>query len=226
MIYAFICTRSKEFRDTTKKLSSYLSRAGIHAKFLVNQKSIFSGYAEAFKKFDVQDNDVVILCHDDIEILNDPDVFKNIIVTSCLQRDTGFVGVAGTTHLTQDAVWWNRDIWSQGKHRGHVYHGSDILRADSTYYGKPGRVVCMDGVFLAARGEVLKDIGLDKPSYLEGDWDFYDIHYTVSAHRKKYSNKVVPVQILHNSYGTPREPWDRNRKAFIRNTPLPIVVDL
>jgi hypothetical protein len=86
--------------------------------------------------------------------------------------------------------------------------------------------VCMDGVFLAARGEVLKDVGLDKPSYLEGDWDFYDIHYTVSAHRKKYNNKVVPVQILHNSYGSPREPWDRNRKAFIRNTPLPIVVDL
>jgi hypothetical protein len=224
MIYAFICTRSKDFSDTTKKLSSYLSRAGISTKFLVGQKSIFSGYANAFKKFDVQDNDIVIMCHDDIEILTDPEVFKNIIVETCLQRETGFIGVAGTTLLANDAVWWNHELWQQGKHRGHVYHGNDILSADSTYYGKPDNVVCMDGLFLAARGEVIKKVGLEKPEYFEGDWDFYDIHYTVSAHRKKYKNKVVPISVLHNSHGelVGRDSWHKNRQAFIENTRLPI----
>ena len=53
------------------------------------------------------------------------------------------------------------------------------------YYGKPDQVVCMDGLFLAASGKVLREIGLDKPEYFEGDWDFYDIHYTVSAHKKR-----------------------------------------
>jgi hypothetical protein len=221
-IYAFICTRSKDLSDTSQRLASYLSRAKVNTKFLVNQKSIFGGYANAFKKFEIQDNDIVILCHDDIEILNDTKVFTNIIANTCLQRETGFVGVAGTTHLSENAVWWNHILWQQGKHRGHVFHGQDILESDSTYYGKPGQVVCMDGLFLAARGEVLKDIGLDKPDYFEGDWDFYDIHYTVSAHKKKYKNKVVPIQILHNSHGTPREPWEKNRQAFINNTQLPI----
>jgi len=226
MIYAFICTRSKNFNDTTKKLSSYLSRAGIKTKFLVGQKSIFSGYSNAFKKFNIQDNDVVILCHDDIEILNDPDIFKNIIVQTCLQRETGFIGVAGTTHLSKDAVWWNRELWQQGKHRGYVFHGSDVLTADSTYYGPPGQVVAMDGLFLAARGSVLREVGLDKPDNFEGDWDFYDIHYTVSAHKKKYKNKVVPISILHNSHGelAGRESWHKNRQAFIQSNQLPILV--
>ena len=224
MIYAFICTRSKEFGDTTKKLSSYLSRAGIKAKFLVGQKSIFDGYSNALERFDIQDTDIVILCHDDIEILTDPEVFKNIIVSNCLLHDTGFVGVAGTTELSLDAVWWNHGLWQQGKHRGHVYHGKDILTADSTYYGKPEQVVCLDGLFLAANGKVLKEVGLKKPEYFEGDWDFYDIHYTVSAHKKKYKNKVVPIQILHNSGGelVGRDSWHKNRQAFIEKTNLPI----
>ena len=226
MIYAFICTRSKNFSNTTKKLSSYLSRAGVSTKFLVGQKSIFSGYSNAFKKFNIQDDDIVIMCHDDIEILTDPDVFKNIIVKTCLQRETGFIGVAGTTHLSEDAVWWNHMLWQQGKHRGHVYHGSDILEADSTYYGKPDRVVCMDGLFLAARGQVIREVGLDKPEYFEGDWDFYDIHYTTTAHKKKYLNKVVPISVLHNSHGelVGRDSWHKNRQAFIERSNLPIII--
>ena len=226
MIYAFICTRSKDFYPTTKKLSSYLSRANVSTKFLVGQKSIFGGYANAFKKFDIKDDDIVIMCHDDIEILSDPKVFLDIIVSNCLKHDTGFIGVAGTTHLSEDAVWWNHNLWQQGKHRGHVFHGNDILTADSTYYGKPDRVVCMDGLFLAATGKVLREVGLDKPEYFEGDWDFYDIHYTVSAHKKKLKNLVVPIQILHNSKGelAGRDSWHKNREAFIKNTHLPIFI--
>ena len=225
-IYAFICTRNKNFRDITKTLSSYLSTAGIKTKFLVNQKSIFEGYTLAFNKFKIEDDDIVILCHDDIEILTDASVFKRIIVSSLFDKKTGFVGVAGTTHLSEDAIWWNKDMWQQQKHKGFVYHGEDILKSDSTYYGPPGRVVCLDGLFLAAKGKTLRDIGLQKPSHFEGDWDFYDIHYTISAHNKKYHNKVVPINILHNSYGdlAGRDSWHKNRLAFISKNNLPIII--
>jgi len=226
MIYAFICTRSKELNETTKRLSSYLSRANINTKFLVNQKSIFEGYSKAFKKFDIQDNDIVIMCHDDIEILTDPEVFKDIIVNTCLKVETGFVGVAGTTFLSKDAVWWNQDNWRQGRHRGHVYHGKEIMTADSTFYGPPGQVICMDGLFLAASGKVLREVGLSKPEYFEGEWDFYDIHYTVTAHKKKYKNMIVPVSVLHNSKGelVGRDSWHKNRQAFIERVNLPLAL--
>ena len=166
------------------------------------------------------------MCHDDIEILTDPELFIRIIVKSLLDKKTGFVGVAGTTHLSEDAVWWNHRLWQQGKHRGFVYHGNDILSADSTYYGKPDRVVCLDGLFLAAKGSTIKTVTLDKPEYFEGGWDFYDIHYTVSAHEKKYHNKVIPLNILHNSKGelVGRDSWHKNRQAFINRKNLPIII--
>jgi len=225
-IFAFICTRSKNFSDTTKNLSSYLSRAGVKTKFLVGQKSIFDGYSSAFEKFEISDDDIVIMCHDDIQILTDPELFTRIIVESLFDKEVGFIGVAGTTHLSENAVWWDQNVWRQGKHRGHVYHGDDILKAQGTYYGACGRVVCMDGLFLAAKGSTLKDVGLNKPEYFEGDWDFYDIHYTVSAHLKKYKNKVIPVSILHNSHGelVGRDSWHKNREAFISKTPLPLAL--
>ena len=205
-------------------MSSYLSRAKVNTKFLVGQKSIFEGYANAFKRFDIQDNDVVILCHDDIEILTDPEVFRDIIVKTCLGVEAGFVGVAGTTHLSENAVWWDQNIWRQGKHRGHVYHGSEIMTADSTYYGSPGQVIAMDGLFLAASGRTLKKVGLEKPEYFEGGWDFYDIHYTTTAHKSKLKNYVVPISVLHNSKGelVGRDSWHKNRQAFIERSNLPL----
>jgi len=226
MIFAFICTRSKSLTKTTKKLASYLSRAKIETKFLVNQKSIFGGYSSAFKKFNVQDTDIVIMCHDDIEILTDTEELKDIIVTNCFKHDTGFIGVAGTTHLSEDAIWWNQQIWQQGKHRGFVYHGEDKFNCESTFYGSCGQVVSLDGLFLAASGKTLKKIGLDKPDYLEGDWDFYDLHYTITAHKKGLKNLVVPIQLVHNSKGelTGRDSWHKNRLAFINKHQLPIFV--
>ena len=84
----------------------------------------------------------------------------------------------------------------------------------------------MDGLFLAARGEVLREVGLDKPEYFEGGWDFYDIHYTITAHEKKYHNRVLPINILHNSKGelVGRDSWHKNRQAFIDRTNLPIII--
>jgi len=224
MIYAFICTRSKKLNETATKLSRYLSSASISVKFLVNQNSIFSGYSKAFISNDIKDDDIVILCHDDIEILTDKSLFLEILVNNCLKSSVGFVGVAGTKKLTQNAIWWNPDVWREGKHSGVVWHGTDALHPDLTYYGHYGQVVVMDGLFLAASGRTLKKVSLEKPDYLHGDWDFYDLHYTLTAHKKGLKNLVVPICILHNSKGelVGRDGWDENRKLFIQKHNLPI----
>jgi len=67
-------------------------------------------------------------------------------------------------------------------------------------------------------------VGLEKPDYFTGDWDFYDIHYTASAFLKGYTNKVIDLNILHNSRGelVGRDSWHLNREAFIANTELPL----
>ena len=222
-IYAFICTRDKNLNETTKKLVSYLSSCNVATKVIVGEKSIFSGYKRAFERAKPEDNDIIILCHDDIEILSSKEHFAASLSHRLGDNRTGFVGVAGTTHLSNDAIWWNHHLWSQGKHRGLVYHGKTLEDAKSTYYGQNDKVLVLDGLFLAAKARVLKDIGLEKPEYLEGDWDFYDIHYTFTANLKGYNNYVVPIFILHNSHGelAGRDSWHKNRVNFINKHSLP-----
>ena len=193
---------------------------------LIGKKSIFEAYKEGVDNIILNDNDVVIFCHDDIEIVMDPQKFVDVIVKASRQNNSGFFGPAGTTHLSESAVWWDHSLWAQGKHRGLVLHGKDIKAAEYTYYGNPGRVVCLDGLFLAIQGKALKKLDLSKPDYFEGDWDYYDIHYTIQAHQKGLYNTVEPIFMIHHSRGelAGRDSWHKNREAFIQRTDLPIVI--
>lgn len=193
---------------------------------LIGKKSIFQAYKEGVDNIILNDNDVVIFCHDDIEIVMDPQKFVDVIVKASRQNNSGFFGPAGTTHLSESAVWWDHSLWAQGKHRGLVLHGKDIKAAEYTYYGNPGRVVCLDGLFLAIQGKALKKLDLSKPDYFEGDWDYYDIHYTIQAHQKGLYNTVEPIFMIHHSRGelAGRDSWHKNREAFIQRTDLPIVI--
>ncbi len=224
--HVFICTRQKCLSETTTRLADYFKSAGWKVKFLINEDSIFEAYSKAFESTEKNDLDNYILCHDDIEIFTEPKVFNRIIFNHTLRPERGFLGVAGTTFLSEDAVWWNQEAWRRGLHSGSVFHGEDILTAKETYYGPPRQVVVLDGLFLAASGKTLKEIGLEKPEYFSGNWDFYDLHYTVKAHQKKLQNFVAPIQILHNSEGSlvGRDSWTANRQEFINNTRLPIFI--
>ena len=194
----------------------------------VNSSSIFSGYKRAFEQVNPDPNDIIILCHDDLEILNSKESFLEILLKSLTKEPkAGFVGVAGTTYLSEDAVWWNQEVWKAGLHSGYVLHGKDVCDAEPTYYGPYKEVVALDGLFLAATAKTIEKIGLDKPDYFEGDWDFYDILYTTSARKKGLINKTIPLFILHNSLGelVGRESWTKNREAYIKNNRLPLTTN-
>ena len=224
-IYAIICTRDIELNPVTKKLVSKLSSIPAKVMLMVNQDSIFSGYKKAFDKVSPDDNDIFILCHDDIELLNTPDeLLKLISIVNA--EGYGFAGPAGTKLLGRDAVWWDQKRWSKGLHSGKVYHVGGTGEPYPTIYGPPSKVVALDGLFLAASAKTLKEVGLDKPDYLDGNWDFYDIHYTTTAHIKGFSNVTIPLKIIHHSSGeiVGREGWNESRLAFIKQHELPIGV--
>ena len=223
-IFAVICTRDKNLKEVTSNLISTLSSYKVDVKLLVNQSSIFNAYQKGVNKCDADPEDIIILCHDDIKILS---TYPQFIAAlgKCALKETGIVGPAGTTNLEEDAVWWNHDRWHAGYHRGFVKHYSNEQEAiHDTHYGPHGQVVALDGLFLAARKEVWEKIELSKPKYFEGDWDFYDIHYTIKAHQLEYKNYTVPIDMIHYSGGelVGRDSWHKNRQAFIANTQLPI----
>jgi len=243
-IFAIMCTRGKDLNPITNKLIDTLSSYGVEVKVLVNQQSIFSAYKKGVESCNADNKDIIICCHDDIDIRSSKSEFLSA-VAKCVHEKTGIVGPAGTTLLGEDAVWWNHDRWQQGLHRGCVNHFNlqkensyyesrkmDGTKEDGTgtitptNYGPPGRVVALDGLFLAARKEVWEAIGLEKPEYFEGDWDFYDIHYTTSAHNLGYHNHAISLNLIHYSSGelVGRDSWYKNREAFIKNTVLPLGV--
>ena len=226
-IHAFICTRSREeVSKTTNELLSYLSSCSINIILLANQTSLFSAYKRAFDKVSPKPEDIVILCHDDIEIREKPEIFIEKLKNSLKKESTGFAGPAGTTYLGGDAVWWDHDRWQQKLHKGKVTHVDPVGKEYVTLYGPPEDVVVLDGLFLAAKASVLEKIGLEKPEYFEGDWDFYDIHYTSQAFLKGYTNTIIDLDILHKSRGelVGRESWHKNRAAFVQNTQLPLIL--
>jgi GT2 family glycosyltransferase len=227
-IFAVICTRDKELGTVTSELVHTLSSYGVNIKLLTAQNSIFEAYQKGVDSCSANDEDIIILCHDDLQILSTKPQFIASLV-KCAYSETGIVGPAGTTNLGEDAVWWQQGRWQAGFHRGQVKHfipseTKDSPTIDTTHYGPHGRVVALDGLFLAARKEVWDHIELQKPKYFEGKWDFYDIHYTTKAHLLGYKNFTIPLDMIHHSGGelVGRDSWHKNREAFISHTQLPL----
>jgi len=225
--FAVICTRNPKLSSQTRGLVSKLSSFGVDVKLLVNQDSIFSAYHKGLTKCEASDTDIVIFCHDDIQILSNKENFIAAL-SICVKPKTGIVGPAGTTFLGENAVWWDHDNWKKGLHRGAVNHiaQEEPPTIDTTTYGPYGEVVALDGLFLAARKKVWEHIKVEKPTYFEGLWDFYDIHYTTTAHALGYNNYAVPIKMIHHSSGqlVGRDSWHKNRTAFIKHTTLPMKV--
>lgn len=225
--YAVLCTRDRsQVTRTTDKLVKFYVKCGIQVVLMAGQESIFTAYSNALNQINASDDDQIIFCHDDLEIRNTPEEFMKKLNSELSEEGVGFIGPAGTTVLTPDAVWWDHNMWKSGYHRGRVVHLDPQGQEYNTDYGPEGQVVVLDGLFLAAKVGVVRKVGLKKPEYFQGDWDFYDIHYTAKAHELGYKNKAFYMRILHHSRGelVGRDSWHKNREAFIRNTELPLSV--
>jgi len=195
--------------DKNIELQSYLEIVGFDVNYQIGKKSLFDAYYSGTT--DINDNDLVIMCHNDIKILSEPHFVKSIIQRTVPIDNVGFIGVAGTRYLDNSGKWWN----DQKSLLGSIFHGKDIENSKFKCFGPLfGCAVVLDGLFLAIKGETLKKIDLRKPRAFYGDWHYYDIYYTFQAHRLGFNNLVVPLQILHRSTGHFDKSWYKSRKAF------------
>jgi len=226
MITAIICTRADNGTHTRNNLLEFFNSCHIKTQLMINQTSIFNAYTQAIQVSPKENNDFFIFCHDDIEILCSKDSFLDVLNNYLSNPKIGFIGPAGTTHLDRECVWWNQQLWQQGKHKGLVFHGESLLKAQPTYYGPYGKVIVLDGLFLACNGKIINSIKTEKPKEFPGEWDFYDLYYTTQAYLNGYNNYAVPIPILHNSRGelAGRDSWHANRLAYrqLFNKHLPL----
>jgi hypothetical protein len=177
----------------------------------------------------LHDDTVIVLAHDDIQILSDNDTLIKYLEL-CNKPGVGFVGVAGSTAIgdykTVNGWWAARNF---GRTRGFVFQGKDEVSMTPNYFGVAGQVVVLDGCFLACSYKTLKTVGIDKPSYLSSDWDFYDMHLTMEAYLQGLNNYAAPIIIRHESPGNMRDQWFTARDEFFKryrnNLPIALPMD-
>ena len=158
-IYALICTRStKDITQTTDNLCMFLTQCGIKVVLMAGANSIFKAYHGALEKINPNSDDIVIMCHDDIEIRENHEVFVEKLKNTLKRDMVAFAGPAGTTFLDKDAVWWEHNRWKQGFHKGKVTHITPEGKEYLSDYGPPEDVVVLDGVFLAAKAKIIKEL--------------------------------------------------------------------
>jgi len=219
--YAVICTREEKYSSELTNLIDFYKECGFESiEVNVKAESMLEAYKNSVKKINPFNNDIIVFCHDDIEILLNPKQFNFVLEQKLLSKKVGFVGVAGSKILLPNACWWDYSSLSSGKGTGFVTHGDSLPKSTSTYYGPFGPACVLDGLFLACKGRLLKKVSLEHPDYLPYKWDFYDLHLTFQAHRLGFQNTTAPFFIKHSSSGLGAieagGEWNKNREAFIK----------
>jgi GT2 family glycosyltransferase len=171
-------------------------------------RSIAEGYNRGLRQCQGQH---VIFSHDDIEILS-PDL-PAIVASRLAEFDV--VGIAGTTRLV-DPVWFRAGppfIFGQVAHnRGPGVYMVDLFGAGSRV---AKGIQAMDGIFLAARVDVARQIGFDQDRF--DGFHLYDLDFTYRAHLAGFRLAVCcDIFVLHQSIGVYDEVWRHYAARFLQ----------
>ena len=160
-------------------------------------------------------NDIVVFCHDDIWF-NKPKWGKKI-QTHFNNSDYGILGVAGTTEIPKNGIWW-QDI--NGKHLsrvvGVVTHSVNgktwVSKYSGNYTDDIIETLNLDGLFFVIDKNRIKN---NFNENIKG-FHFYDLDFTFNNHLSGVKVGVVfNLKITHMSPGPTNSDWENNRKQFI-----------
>ena len=167
--------------------------------------SLCEGYNRGFAK---TRGDIVIFCHDDIEIIS-PD-FRARLMAHLRTNDV--VGVAGTTQLV--GANWNSAGWPH-VHGCVVHRGSDGNGFFFHCFGPPrsSSVEALDGLFIAAKRKVCEAIEFDAAVF--DGFHFYDLDFSYRAFAAGFRIAVPwDILILHASWGRNDASWQKYAQKF------------
>jgi len=166
--------------------------------------------AEAYNRgLDRATGDVIVLSHDDIDILA-PDFAARLLAHL---RDYDVVGVVGATRMAGPLP-----IWAGHPHlRGWITHHApgaaewlvDLLDPRPV----AGDVTVLDGVLLAARREVFASVRFDAVTF--DGFHGYDIDWSLRAARAGFRLAAAgDLRLVHASGGRYDDVWQRYAERF------------
>lgn len=169
-------------------------------------------------------NDIVLFIHNDI-IFNTNNWGK-ILLNKFNTSDHGILGIAGTTDLNENGVWWG----DSSKMIGSVFHKHNNKTFESKYSNSYNKeiidAVVIDGLFIGINKNKIQK------SFIEDfkGFHYYDISFCIENFLKGVKIGIIfDLKITHNSIGITNEQFENNRKQFIEtykdNLPLKLKVE-
>jgi len=155
------------------------------------------------------ENDIVVLCHDDIYFDNKSWGFK--ILEHFKKTDYGILGVAGSTNLPKSGMWWE----DRRKMVGIVNHEHEGKKWESKYSNDLGnkihQTVLIDGLFMVVNKSRIQE---NFDTNVKG-FHLYDVDFCFRNYIKDVKIGVMfNIRITHKSIGMTNEQWDLNRQEF------------
>jgi len=156
---------------------------------------------------------ILVLVHDDV-LITDKNWREKVRAGLETYDVVGLAG--GSEPVIKNPCLWHlmcpRQTW-----RGEVRHLSPEGTVFNTKFGPQGRVLILDGLFLAFRPKVLIDAGVQFDESNPCIAHFYDIDFSLTCNKKKLKIGTVNVEVVHSSPGlkefTPE--WLAGEKWFL-----------
>jgi hypothetical protein len=154
-------------------------------------------------------NNIVVLCHDDIEFETNRWGDKLIKLFS-KNPEFGIIGIAGTTDLI-DGRWWTL----KQSMTGIVSHKNEGKKWTNTYSKDQGNklkeVVVLDGLFICVdKLKIKKQFNEEFKGF-----HFYDIPFCFDNYLSGVKIAVTTqIRVTHLSIGQTNEQWEKNKTQF------------
>lgn len=151
-----------------------------------------------YNSFIKDEDSIVILAHDDVYIRD----FKWIEKLNTALEKYDVVGLAGASNakITEPCLW--HIMCSKEDHRGRVSHVSDGGKSTFvTNFGPHGRVLILDGLFLAFKNKKIFNSGARFDESNPAKFHFYDIDFCLTCNSKKLKLGTADIDVVHNSHG-------------------------
>ena len=198
----------EKWRGIAGNMEALLGGTGYELIGIHDARSLCEGFARGFAR---ARGDIIIFCHDDIELLDDCFAVR---VAALLER-FDVIGLAGTTCL--GGASWFTSGWPH--QQGIIAHRRP---ADTSYrvdvFGLGGAVTggieALDGLFMAARRDVVERIGFDAATF--DGFHLYDTDFSYRAHLAGYRIALAhEIPVIHASTGNMGGDWAVQADRFL-----------
>lgn len=171
--------------------------------------------ASVYNSFINEEDCITVLAHDDLLIRD-----KNWIekLGNALEA-YDVVGLAGGSEakIVAPCLW--HLMCPRETHKGCVSHVNEDRKGTFvTNFGKQGRVLLLDGVFIAFNTKKIFEAGVKFDETNPAKFHFYDIDFCMSCNSKKLKLGTAYIDVVHNSHGLRNytEEWKSGQAWFMQ----------